>query len=125
MFSGRESARFDTKRSGQELDEWVEETLSSLGDVEVKESGRISIRPHAGLGDSWTQCNISGRLRERRNGEWEAELSYDLIVPSQWWVLGILFIPMGIFIFISINQTQSKLVRRLQDALRDLEDEAE
>jgi hypothetical protein len=125
MFSGRESARFATERAGSELDEWVEETLSPLGDAEVRENGRIRIRPKRGTGDGWTEVNISGRLRERKNGDWEVELDYNLTVQPMGWVLGLLFIPLGIFIFITIQQTQTKLANRVRDVLADLEDEAE
>lgn len=125
MFSGRESARFSTKLTGSELDEWVEESLSSLGDVEVKDNGRIRVRPKRGTGDSWTEVSIAGRLRERKNGDWEVELDYNLTVQPMGWVLGILFIPLGVFIFITVQQTQTKLANRIRDVLADLEDEAE
>jgi len=125
MFSGHESARFTTERTGTELDEWVEEGLSALGDAEVRDNGRIRIRPKRGLGDSWSEVTITGRLRERKGGEWEVELDYSLTVQPMGWVLGILFIPLGIFIFLSVQQTQTKLGQRLHRVLADLEDEAE
>lgn len=125
MFSGRESARFATDRTGSDLDEWVEELLSSLGDAEVRDNGRIRIRPRGGLTDSWSEATITGRLRERKGGEWEVELNYTLTVQPMGWVLGILFIPLGIFIFLSVQQTQTKLSHCLHQVLADMEDEAE
>ena len=125
MFSGRETARIETERTGSQLEEWLEEGLSALGDVRVNDRGRIDIRPNSRLRDSWSQTSIGGRVRERRTGEVEVELTYTIDVSPMSWVVGILFIPIGIFIFFSVSQRQTRLNQELRDILADLEEEAE
>lgn len=129
MFSGRETARLDTDRTGTDLDEWVEEGLASLGDVRVKSGGRIDIRPDRvsgdGLGSGFTEVSMGGRVRERKNGQVEVEVNFTVNIAAMGWVLGFLFIPLGIFILVSASQMQTTLSRRVRDALADMEDEGD
>lgn len=125
MFGGREVARFDTRRTGAKLDAWIEEGLSPLGDVEVRENGNVRVGPHSGLRDSWAEVTIDGRVRERRDGEIEVELYYNVNPNAGSWVIGILFIVIGIVILISVTQTQSRIGSRLREVLADMEDDAD
>jgi hypothetical protein len=125
MFGGREVARFETRRTGAKLDEWIEDGLSPLGDVEVRGNGNVRIRPTSGLRNSWCEVRIDGRVRERRDGEVEVEVTYDLIVGAGTWVIGVMIILLGVIILVSLNQTQTQIARRIRDVLADMEDDAD
>jgi|GEM_PF-2231884 len=128
MFSGEESIRIKSARSGEDLEPIIERAMDHLGRVYFERRGEFEIDTRQ-FQNALATTEITGWLSKgRKEGEWRLTVTYQVNPSALCWVivvLGALFFLAGVLILLAPHSTKGEVQRAVVRALRDARDDVE
>ena len=129
MFSGDDRAAITTEMPEEQFYEKVQEMPEPLGDIEVSDSGAISISPKSSLVSFLSTLSISGKVKSTDDG-FKVEIEYSVAPSVITWIIAIaLFCTtvLGVAVIVvplvldkpNVQKAVEKGLRNLKDELRE------
>jgi hypothetical protein len=125
MFNGDEDVRFTTAQAEDEVFDRVEDLLGDLGRARIDDRGYIAIRPRQSLDNAFTQTSMRGRVRQRKDGQYEVRVFFSCSMSTLGWVLlvlGVLIALTGALLLLIPMQKKDEIARKVRRTLRELEE---
>lgn len=117
MFNGNSSITVKAITTESSVISALTDSLQSLGDAQVHENGRISIRATKFDGFACS-TSLSGRWKIR-NEQIIVEISCQATPDVLAWLIAICFFPLGLAILFIPYNTKSEMMRQIDGALND------
>src|SRR6478736_2352279 len=125
MFSGEERAAITTEAPEEAFYEKVQEALESFGEVDVDDSGNISISPKTSMVSFLSTLTMSGKVKQTDDG-YKVEIQYSLAPSVSCWLLAVVllcvFFPGVAIVVAPLILDKPNISKAAENALRDVKD---